>query len=224
MEKAAKKSQVHLFLSLSGVDILESKTKVCYKHVVVSLQHMVQWHVLLSLVSGLIPCLPCVQFLLYTCPLSTVSFCAVLPSSPKVFGFVAQHPAADMNHCYLFQSTKFVSIPRNNGCAVPVLVKWDIQALVLVLMRGFSWTLQSHVLVSLIGDAFQASKKQERTVGARDLIVEALRHKVSSSVWPTIKVWSIESQVSIYLFICPSVVLLPNHVAAFSKAAGEVRC
>lgn len=137
--------------------------------------------------SGLIPCLPCVQFLLYTCPLSTVSFCAILPSSPKVFGFVAQHPAADMNHCYLFQSTKFVSIPRNNGCAVPVLVKWDIEALVLVLMHGFSWTLQSHVLVSLIGDAFQASKKQERTVGARDLIVEALRHKVSSSVWPKIK-------------------------------------
>ncbi|XP_026188873.1 PTB domain-containing engulfment adapter protein 1 [Mastacembelus armatus] len=107
-EKAAKRSKVHLFLSLSGIDILENKTK----------------------------------FLLYTCPLSTVSFCAVLPSSSKVFGFVARHPAADMHHCYLFQSKKF-----------------------------------SHVLVSVIGDAFRASKKEESIMGGRDLIVEALRHK-----------------------------------------------
>ncbi|XP_041656273.1 PTB domain-containing engulfment adapter protein 1-like [Cheilinus undulatus] len=107
-EKVAKKSKVHLFLSMSGVDILENKTK----------------------------------FLLYTCPLSSVSFCAVIPSSPKVFGFVAQHPATDMYHCYLFQSRKF-----------------------------------SHVLVSLIGDAFRASKSETNTRGARDLKVEALRHK-----------------------------------------------
>ncbi|AWP09227.1 putative PTB domain-containing engulfment adapter protein 1-like [Scophthalmus maximus] len=107
-EKVAKKSKVHLFLSLSGIDVLESKTK----------------------------------FPLYTCPLSTVSFCALLPSSRKVFGFVARHPAADVHHCYLFQSKKF-----------------------------------SPVLVSLIGDAFQASKKEESTRGGRDLIVEALRHK-----------------------------------------------
>ncbi|XP_054465886.1 PTB domain-containing engulfment adapter protein 1-like [Anoplopoma fimbria] len=107
-EKAAKKSKVHLFLSLSGIDVLESETK----------------------------------FLLYSCPLSTISFCAVLPSSPKVFGFVARHPAADMNHCYLFQSKKF-----------------------------------SHVLVSVIGDAFRASKKEKSVRGGRDLIVEALRHK-----------------------------------------------
>ncbi|XP_029362351.1 PTB domain-containing engulfment adapter protein 1 [Echeneis naucrates] len=107
-EKATRKSKVHLFLSLSGIDILESKTK----------------------------------FLLYTCPLSTVSFCAVLPSSPKVFGFVARHPAADMYHCYLFQSKKF-----------------------------------SQVLVSIIGDIFRASKKEESIKGGRDLIVEALRHK-----------------------------------------------
>lgn len=72
-EKAAKKSKVHIFLSVSGIDILENKTK----------------------------------FLLYTCPLSTVSFCAVLSSSPKVFGFVAKHPVADTYHCYLFQSKKF---------------------------------------------------------------------------------------------------------------------
>lgn len=52
----------------------------------------------------------CPQFLLYTCPLHTVSFCAVLPSSPKVFGFVARHPAANMYHCYLFQSKNFVSL------------------------------------------------------------------------------------------------------------------
>nr|XP_020473572.1 PTB domain-containing engulfment adapter protein 1-like [Monopterus albus] len=107
-EKAAKKSKVHLFLSQSGIDILENKTK----------------------------------FLLYTCPLSTVSFCAMLPSSPKVFGFVARHPAADMCHCYLFQSKMF-----------------------------------SHVLVSVIGDAFRASTKEESIHGRRDLIVEALRHK-----------------------------------------------
>ncbi|XP_026224300.1 PTB domain-containing engulfment adapter protein 1-like [Anabas testudineus] len=107
-EKAAKKSKVHLFLSRSGIDILENKTK----------------------------------FLLYTCPLSTVSFCGVQPTSPKVFGFVARHPAADMYHCYLFQSKKF-----------------------------------SHVLVSIIGDAFQASKMEDSIRGGRDLIVEALRHK-----------------------------------------------
>lgn len=107
-EKAGKKGKVHLFLSLSGVDILEKKTK----------------------------------FLLYSCPLATISFCAVLPSSPKVFGFVAKHPAADTHHCYLFQSKKF-----------------------------------SHVLVSVIGETFQASKKEERAQGGRDLIVEALRHK-----------------------------------------------
>ncbi|XP_030279493.1 PTB domain-containing engulfment adapter protein 1 [Sparus aurata] len=107
-EKAAKKSKVNLFLTLSGVDILENKTK----------------------------------FLLYSCPLSTISFCAVLPSSPKVFGFVARHPAADMYHCYLFQSRKL-----------------------------------SHVLVSVIGDAFRASKKEQSVRGGRDLIVEALRHK-----------------------------------------------
>ncbi|XP_074499086.1 PTB domain-containing engulfment adapter protein 1 [Sebastes fasciatus] len=107
-EKVAKKSKVDVFLSLSGIDILENKTK----------------------------------FLLYSCPLSTISFCAVLPSSPKVFGFVARHPAADTNHCYLFQSKKF-----------------------------------SHVLVSVIGDAFRASKKEESVRGGRDLIVEALRHK-----------------------------------------------
>ncbi|XP_071394963.1 PTB domain-containing engulfment adapter protein 1-like [Centroberyx affinis] len=108
-DKAQKKSKVHLFLSMSGIDILENKTK----------------------------------YMLYSCPLSTVSFCAVLPSMPKVFGFVAKHPAADMYHCYLFQSKKF-----------------------------------SHVLVSVIGDAFRASKKEEKLRGGgRDLIVEALRHK-----------------------------------------------
>ncbi|XP_072304655.1 PTB domain-containing engulfment adapter protein 1-like [Eucyclogobius newberryi] len=82
------------------------------------------------------------KFLLYSCPLPTVSFCAVIPSSPKVFGFVAKHPAADMYHCYLFQSKKF-----------------------------------SHVLVSVIGDAFKASQKESSVQGGRDLIVEALRHK-----------------------------------------------
>ncbi|XP_008299560.1 PTB domain-containing engulfment adapter protein 1 [Stegastes partitus] len=51
------------------------------------------------------------KFLLYSCPLSTISFSAVLPSSPKVFGFVAKHPAADTYHCYVFKSNKFV-IPR----------------------------------------------------------------------------------------------------------------
>uniref|UniRef100_A0A3Q3DUZ2 PTB domain-containing engulfment adapter protein 1-like n=1 Tax=Hippocampus comes TaxID=109280 RepID=A0A3Q3DUZ2_HIPCM len=82
-EKAAKKSKVHLFVSLSGIDILENKTK----------------------------------FLLYTCPLPTISFCAVLPSSPKVFGFVAKHPAVDMYHCYLFKSETLVSMRTfNTNC------------------------------------------------------------------------------------------------------------
>ncbi|XP_008410999.1 PTB domain-containing engulfment adapter protein 1 isoform X2 [Poecilia reticulata] len=107
-EKAAKKSKVLIFLSMSGIDILEYKTK----------------------------------FLLYSCPLPTVSFCAVLRDSPKVFGFIAQHPAADMYHCYLFQSQKL-----------------------------------GPVLVSAIGDAFRASKKEQNVRGGRDLVVEALRHK-----------------------------------------------
>ncbi|TNM93490.1 hypothetical protein fugu_001666 [Takifugu bimaculatus] len=107
-EKKGKKSKVCLFLSLSGLDILEYKTK----------------------------------FLLYSCPLSTVSFCAVLPTFPEVFGFVARHPAANTYHCYMFQSKKF-----------------------------------SHVLVSVIGDAFQVSKREESVRGGRDLIVESLRHK-----------------------------------------------
>lgn len=38
--------------------------------------------------------------------------------------------------------------------------------------------LQSHVLVSVIGDAFRASQKEHSVKGGRDLIVEALRHKV----------------------------------------------
>ncbi|XP_064811982.1 PTB domain-containing engulfment adapter protein 1-like isoform X1 [Oncorhynchus masou masou] len=107
--KVQKKNKVSLFLSMSGIDILEHKTK----------------------------------FMLYTCPLSSVSFCAVIPTTPKVFGFVAKHPAADMYHCYLFQSKKF-----------------------------------SHLLVSIIGDAFRATKREESLRGGgRDLIVEALRHK-----------------------------------------------
>lgn len=49
------------------------------------------------------------QFMLYTCPLASVSFCAVHPTQPKILGFVAKHPAADMFHCYILQSKKFVS-------------------------------------------------------------------------------------------------------------------
>ncbi|KAL1020774.1 hypothetical protein UPYG_G00004500 [Umbra pygmaea] len=108
-EKIQKKSKVWLFLSMTGIDILEHKTK----------------------------------FMLYTCPLPSVSFCAIIPSTPKVFGFVAKHPAADMYHCYLFQSKTF-----------------------------------SHLLVSVIGDAFRATNREHHLRGGgRDLIVEALRHK-----------------------------------------------
>ncbi|XP_029986054.1 PTB domain-containing engulfment adapter protein 1 [Sphaeramia orbicularis] len=72
LEKAAKQKKVHVFLSVSGIDILETKTK----------------------------------FLLYSCPLSSVSFCAVLPSSVQTFGFVSKHPASDTFHCYLFSSRR----------------------------------------------------------------------------------------------------------------------
>ncbi|KAI7794598.1 PTB domain-containing engulfment adapter protein 1, partial [Triplophysa rosa] len=82
------------------------------------------------------------KFMLYTCPLASVSFCAVHPTQPKILGFVAKHPAADMFHCYILQSKKF-----------------------------------SHLLVSVIGDAFQACKQNESLGGDRDLVVEALRHK-----------------------------------------------
>uniref|UniRef100_A0A3Q3JSB1 PID domain-containing protein n=1 Tax=Monopterus albus TaxID=43700 RepID=A0A3Q3JSB1_MONAL len=121
-EKAAKKSKVHLFLSQSGIDILENKTKVCD-------QSKDAFHILLSLplndhfISSYYLLPP--QFLLYTCPLSTVSFCAMLPSSPKVFGFVARHPAADMCHCYLFQSKMFVSNPRSYRITDATQSPWE---------------------------------------------------------------------------------------------------
>uniref|UniRef100_A0AAY4D8D7 PID domain-containing protein n=1 Tax=Denticeps clupeoides TaxID=299321 RepID=A0AAY4D8D7_9TELE len=71
-----KKNKVSLFVSVSGIDILEHKTK----------------------------------FMLYTCPLSSISSCAVHQATPKIFGFVAKHPASEMHHCYVFQSKKFVRI------------------------------------------------------------------------------------------------------------------
>ncbi|KAL7859552.1 hypothetical protein SRHO_G00146990 [Serrasalmus rhombeus] len=82
------------------------------------------------------------KFMLYTCSLSSVSFCAVHQTQPKLFGFIAKHPAVDTFHCYVFQSRKF-----------------------------------SHLLVSVIGDAFQASRQSVSLRGSRDLVVEALRHK-----------------------------------------------
>ncbi|KAI7794613.1 PTB domain-containing engulfment adapter protein 1, partial [Triplophysa rosa] len=75
------------------------------------------------------------KFMLYTCPLASVSFCAVHPTQPKIFGFVAKHPAQEVS----------LSL--------------------------------SHLLVSVIGDAFQACKQKESLGGDRDLVVEALRHK-----------------------------------------------
>ncbi|XP_026881402.2 PTB domain-containing engulfment adapter protein 1-like isoform X2 [Electrophorus electricus] len=82
------------------------------------------------------------KFMLYSCPLSTVSFCAVHQMQPKLFGFIAKHPATDLYHCYVFQSQKF-----------------------------------SHLLVSVVGDAFQASGQKQQVRAGRDLVVEALRHK-----------------------------------------------
>ncbi|KAK1801603.1 hypothetical protein P4O66_022181, partial [Electrophorus voltai] len=112
-----KKAKVHLSLSRSGIDILEYKTKVYFDSLLV-------W-----------------QFMLYSCPLSTVSFCAVHQMQPKLFGFIAKHPATDLYHCYVFQSQKF-----------------------------------SHLLVSVVGDAFQASGQKQQLRAGRDLVVEALRH------------------------------------------------
>ncbi|XP_060794551.1 PTB domain-containing engulfment adapter protein 1-like [Neoarius graeffei] len=82
------------------------------------------------------------KFMLHSCTLSSVSFCAVHQFQSKMFGFMAKHPALDSHHCYVFQSTKF-----------------------------------SHLLVSAIGEAFQASRRSDSVRGSRDLVVEALRHK-----------------------------------------------
>ncbi|TTA83876.1 PTB domain-containing engulfment adapter protein 1 [Bagarius yarrelli] len=65
------------------------------------------------------------QFMLYSCTLSSVSFCAVHQFQSKLFGFVTKHPALDSHHCYVFQSKKF-----------------------------------SHLLVSMIGEAFRVSNTQ----------------------------------------------------------------
>ena len=113
VEKVQKKNKVHLFLSSGGIDILEKKTKVSDTHTHTHCSYLI--HRLLSSRSypvfavNLFPSLVHVQYMLYTCPISTVSFCGVLPATPKVFGFVAKHPASDLYHCYLFQSQKFVS-------------------------------------------------------------------------------------------------------------------
>ncbi|XP_053498681.1 PTB domain-containing engulfment adapter protein 1 [Ictalurus furcatus] len=82
------------------------------------------------------------KFMLHSCTLSSMSFCAVHQFQPKLFGFIAKHPALYSHHCYVFQSKKF-----------------------------------SHLLVSVIGDAFQASRHSDNVRGSRDLVVEALRHK-----------------------------------------------
>ncbi|XP_043080869.1 PTB domain-containing engulfment adapter protein 1-like isoform X1 [Puntigrus tetrazona] len=79
MDEKMKKTKVHLFLTRSAIDILEHKTKVRLR----------------------------TEFMLYSCALPSVSFCAVHPTQPKILGFVARHPAADMYHCYIFQSKKF---------------------------------------------------------------------------------------------------------------------
>ncbi|XP_041955036.1 PTB domain-containing engulfment adapter protein 1-like [Alosa sapidissima] len=72
-KETAKKSKAYLFLSVSGIDILEYKTK----------------------------------FMMHSCRVESVSFCAVHQTMPKLFGFIAKNPASDMYHCYMFQCKKF---------------------------------------------------------------------------------------------------------------------
>ncbi|XP_012686428.2 PTB domain-containing engulfment adapter protein 1-like [Clupea harengus] len=47
------------------------------------------------------------KFLIHTCTLDAVSFCAVHQTMPKLFGFVAKHLTSDKYHCYMFQCKKF---------------------------------------------------------------------------------------------------------------------
>ncbi|XP_066564435.1 PTB domain-containing engulfment adapter protein 1 [Amia ocellicauda] len=103
-----KHRKTSLFLSISGIDILDHKTK----------------------------------FMLHSCPLSTISFCAVHQTMPNLFGFISKGSAGKGHYCYLFKSTKF-----------------------------------SHLLVSIIGEAFYAAKGREDFGGDKDLMVESLRHK-----------------------------------------------
>lgn len=72
-------------------------------------------------------------------------------------------------------------------------------------MRELSCLFQSHVLVSLIGDAFQASKKEEDVQGGRDLIVEALRHKVGLTLQDLFK---FGTQISFLLIALAKVTLV----------------
>lgn len=71
---------------------------------------------------------------------------------------------------------------------------------------NFIAAFQSHVLVSVIGDAFRASKKEQSVRGGRDLIVEALRHKVSSSTF-TIRAEVCCGYLQMFHFILYSVYL-----------------
>ncbi|XP_062397134.1 PTB domain-containing engulfment adapter protein 1-like [Sardina pilchardus] len=72
-KEKTKKSKAYLFLSVSGIDILEYKTK----------------------------------FLIHSCRLDSVSFCAVYQTMPKLFGFIAKNQASDTYYCYMFQCKKF---------------------------------------------------------------------------------------------------------------------
>lgn len=58
---------------------------------------------------------------------------------------------------------------------------------------------QSHVLVSAIGEAFRASRKEEGVGVGRDLIVEALRLKVTSAFPVTLR-----AQVTFHLLFLGS--------------------
>ncbi|XP_063063755.1 PTB domain-containing engulfment adapter protein 1-like [Engraulis encrasicolus] len=47
------------------------------------------------------------KFLIHSCTLESVSFCAVHKTNPKLFGFIAKHPASNTYHCYMFQCKNF---------------------------------------------------------------------------------------------------------------------
>ena len=129
--------------------------------------------------------------MLYTCPLLSVSFCGVLPSSPKVLGLVARHPAADSYHCYLLQSSKFVSVDPQH-CSATSYNICSLSWLTATVYRENSahgliqscddLPPQTPLLVSIIGDAFLASQRGQSIPGGQDMVVEALRHKVGQTL------------------------------------------
>lgn len=101
--------------------------------------------------------------------------------------------------CYFYSSEKSLILRYKAEGETVASTNWMFRHI--CANRIFSCMFKSHVLVSLIGDAFQASKRKESIRGGRDLIVEALRHKVSFTCVSVYDVMSAMSEIKICYYL-----------------------